>query len=185
MTVRRRQRPRNTRALRRLRDGLRHLQMMLDVKVSGSITSRTVQQTRADSVPRANQASLASARVARARAPSRERGNNYRLARLQRQELLCRASHCRRRPTAVNRKHKALRFGKGFNVVLGNRRSQAAQMVLMPGKAEGSTQNHHRGSDQWLLVRSEYGKRHRQRAPLSTRPGCAISHRAWGSSRDS
>jgi len=49
-------------------------------------------------------------------------------------------------------KHKALRFGKGFNVVLGNRRSQAAQMVLMPGKSEGSTQNHHRGSDQWLLV---------------------------------
>ena len=49
-------------------------------------------------------------------------------------------------------KHKALRFGKGFNVVLGNRRSQAAQMVLMPGKSEGSTQNHHRGSDQWFLV---------------------------------
>jgi len=49
-------------------------------------------------------------------------------------------------------KHKALRFGKGFNVVLGNRRSQAAQMVLTPGKSEGSTQNRHRDSDQWLLV---------------------------------
>ena len=68
-------------------------------------------------------------------------------------------------------KHKALRFGKGFNVVLGNRRSQAAQMVLMPGKSEGSTQNHHRGSDQWLLV--------------IRGTGSAISHRAWGSSRDS
>ena len=49
-------------------------------------------------------------------------------------------------------KHKALRFGKGFNVVLGNRRSQAAQMVLTPGESEGSRQNHHRSSDQWLLV---------------------------------
>ena len=49
-------------------------------------------------------------------------------------------------------KHKALRFGKGFNVVLGNRRSQAAQMVLTPGESEGSSQNRHRGSDQWFLV---------------------------------
>ena len=49
-------------------------------------------------------------------------------------------------------KHKALRFGKGFNVVLGNRRSRAAQMVLTPGESEGSSQNRHRGSDQWLLV---------------------------------
>jgi len=49
-------------------------------------------------------------------------------------------------------KYKALRFGKGFNVVLGNRRSQAAQMVLTPGESEGSRQNHHRGCDQWLLV---------------------------------
>ena len=49
-------------------------------------------------------------------------------------------------------KHKSLRFGNGFNVVLGNRRSQAAQMVLAPGKSEGSDHNRHRGSDQWLLV---------------------------------
>ena len=49
-------------------------------------------------------------------------------------------------------KHKRLRFGKGFNVVLGNRRSQAAKMVLTSGKSEGSAQNRHRGSDQWLLV---------------------------------
>src|SRR6476620_3772052 len=49
-------------------------------------------------------------------------------------------------------KHKTLRFGRGFNVVLGNRRSQAAQMVLTPGKSEGDARNRHRGSDQWLLV---------------------------------
>jgi len=55
--------------------------MMLDVKVSGSITSRTVPQIR-EQIPYhcAAQASLASARVARARAPSRERGNNYRVS---------------------------------------------------------------------------------------------------------
>ncbi len=47
---------------------------------------------------------------------------------------------------------KTLRFGKGFKVVLGNRRSQAAQMVIMPGAAEGSATNRHAGADQWLFV---------------------------------
>ena len=49
-------------------------------------------------------------------------------------------------------KHKILRFGKGFRVVLGNRRSQAAQMVLTPGKSEGSAKNRHSAADQWLFV---------------------------------
>jgi len=30
-----------------------------------------------------------------------------------------------------------LRFGKGFKVICGNARSQAAQMVIAPGEAEG------------------------------------------------
>jgi len=47
---------------------------------------------------------------------------------------------------------KTLRFGKAFNVVLGNRRSQAAQMVIPPGDAEGSAENRHAGADQWLFV---------------------------------
>jgi mannose-6-phosphate isomerase-like protein (cupin superfamily) len=47
---------------------------------------------------------------------------------------------------------KGLKFGKGFRVVLGNRRSQAAEMVLPPGKAEGNAHNRHRGADQWLYV---------------------------------
>ena len=54
-------------------------------------------------------------------------------------------------------KRKALRFGRGFRVVLGNRRSQAAQMVLEPGKAEGDRGNRHRGADQWLYVQSGRG----------------------------
>jgi mannose-6-phosphate isomerase-like protein (cupin superfamily) len=48
--------------------------------------------------------------------------------------------------------------GEGdFRVVLGNRRSQAAEMVLTAGQSEGSSDNRHRGSDQWLYVVSGTG----------------------------
>jgi mannose-6-phosphate isomerase-like protein (cupin superfamily) len=47
---------------------------------------------------------------------------------------------------------KQLRLGKGFRVALGNRRSQAAEMVLPPGDAEGDPDNRHHGADQWLFV---------------------------------
>jgi mannose-6-phosphate isomerase-like protein (cupin superfamily) len=49
-------------------------------------------------------------------------------------------------------KLKKLRFGEGFRVVPGNRRSQAAEMVIPPGDAEGDPANRHRGADQWLYV---------------------------------
>jgi mannose-6-phosphate isomerase-like protein (cupin superfamily) len=49
-------------------------------------------------------------------------------------------------------KHRKLRFGRGFRVVISNRRAQAAQMVLAPGDSEGSSENRHRGADQWLYV---------------------------------
>jgi len=49
-------------------------------------------------------------------------------------------------------KHKHLQFGHGFRVVLGNERSQAAQMTLAPGATEGGPDNRHRGADQWLVV---------------------------------
>ena len=49
------------------------------------------------------------------------------------------------------------RFGKGFKVAIGNKRSQAAQMVLEPGETEGGNDNHHRGADQWLYVVSGSG----------------------------
>lgn len=54
-------------------------------------------------------------------------------------------------------KRKQLRFGRGFRVALGNRRSQAAEMVLFPGKSEGDPLNRHRGADQWLYVVSGTG----------------------------
>jgi mannose-6-phosphate isomerase-like protein (cupin superfamily) len=71
-------------------------------------------------------------------------------------------------------KKKRLWFGKGFRVALGNRRSQAAEMVLAPGDSEGGPDNCHRGSDQWLYVVTGTGvaiingKRH----PL--RPGALV-----------
>ena len=34
----------------------------------------------------------------------------------------------------------------------GNARSQAAEMVIAPGKSEGDERNRHRGADQWLFV---------------------------------
>ncbi len=54
-------------------------------------------------------------------------------------------------------KRRQLRFGKGFRVALGNRRSQGAEMVLAPGDAEGDPGNRHRGADQWLYVVSGTG----------------------------
>jgi mannose-6-phosphate isomerase-like protein (cupin superfamily) len=54
-------------------------------------------------------------------------------------------------------KRKNLRFGQGFRVALGNARSQAAEMVLKPGKSEGDVHNRHRGADQWLYVVSGTG----------------------------
>lgn len=49
-------------------------------------------------------------------------------------------------------KRKRLRFKRSFAIVLGNRRSQAAEMTLAPGASEGGPDNRHRGSDQWLFV---------------------------------
>jgi mannose-6-phosphate isomerase-like protein (cupin superfamily) len=54
-------------------------------------------------------------------------------------------------------KKKTLQFGYGFKVLLGNRRVQAAQMVIAPGGSEGGPQNRHRGADQWLFVVSGTG----------------------------
>lgn len=54
-------------------------------------------------------------------------------------------------------KRKKLQFGIGFRVALGNRRSQAAEMVIPPGDAEGGPANRHQGADQWLYVVSGKG----------------------------
>ena len=58
-------------------------------------------------------------------------------------------------------KRKSLRFGNGFRVAIGNARSQAAEMVLVPGKSEGNSHNRHRyplGAGTLLLI--EHGDEH-------------------------
>ena len=54
-------------------------------------------------------------------------------------------------------KRENLRFESGFRVIFGNRGSQAAEMVLPPGTAEGGPGNRHLGADQWLYVLSGTG----------------------------
>jgi mannose-6-phosphate isomerase-like protein (cupin superfamily) len=54
-------------------------------------------------------------------------------------------------------KRATARFGSGFKVLAGNRRSQAATMTLSPGDCEGGPDNRHRGADQWLFVASGKG----------------------------
>jgi mannose-6-phosphate isomerase-like protein (cupin superfamily) len=49
-------------------------------------------------------------------------------------------------------KLRRLTFKEGFRVITANRRSQAAEMVIPPGEAEGDPSNKHRGADQWLFV---------------------------------
>jgi mannose-6-phosphate isomerase-like protein (cupin superfamily) len=73
---------------------------------------------------------------------------------------------------------KRLRFGKGFNVAIGNERAQAAQMTLEPGNSEGSTLNRHRGADQWLFVVSGTGtaRVNGKRYPLSSGTLMLIEH---------
>src|ERR671930_1781385 len=50
-----------------------------------------------------------------------------------------------------------VRFGRGFRVLLGNRRAQAAWMTIASGASEGGPDNRHRGADQWLFVETGRG----------------------------
>jgi len=71
-------------------------------------------------------------------------------------------------------KRKNLRFGQGFRVVLGNRRSQAAEMVLKPGKSEGDAHNRHKGADQWLYVQSGTGVAKINKSRYRLKPGTLL-----------
>jgi mannose-6-phosphate isomerase-like protein (cupin superfamily) len=55
-------------------------------------------------------------------------------------------------------KRAQLPLRKGFRVAFGNRRAQAAEMVIPPGEAEGDPRNRHRGADQWLYVIAGTGR---------------------------
>ena len=71
-------------------------------------------------------------------------------------------------------KWKHLRFGQGFRVAVGNRRSQAAEMVVAPGDAEGDGANRHRGADQWLYVVSGTGTARVNRRRVRLRAGSLL-----------
>ena len=47
---------------------------------------------------------------------------------------------------------------KGFRLLTGTERAQAATMVLPPGSSTGGPNNRHEDSDQWLYVLSGSGK---------------------------
>lgn len=71
-------------------------------------------------------------------------------------------------------KRKHLRFGRGFRVATGNRRSQAAEMVIAPGQTEGDGANRHRGADQWLYVVSGRGAAHVNGRRFALRAGSLL-----------
>jgi mannose-6-phosphate isomerase-like protein (cupin superfamily) len=67
-------------------------------------------------------------------------------------------------------KRNFFRFGHGFHVMMGNKKSQAAQMTLAPGEKEGGPENRHCGADQWLFVVSGKGEAvvNRRKYPLQS-----------------
>lgn len=54
-------------------------------------------------------------------------------------------------------KRQQLSFDSDFAVAIGNKRSQAAVMVIAPHDTTGGADNRHRGADQWLFVLSGKG----------------------------
>ncbi len=54
-------------------------------------------------------------------------------------------------------KHLQIRPEKGFQVIAGTARSEAATMVLAPGSSTGGPENTHDG-DQWLYVLTGAGR---------------------------
>jgi mannose-6-phosphate isomerase-like protein (cupin superfamily) len=71
-------------------------------------------------------------------------------------------------------KRKQLRLTSDFRVVLGNKHSQAAEMVLPPGESEGGPGNRHRGADQWLFVVSGTGQPIVNRHKYPLKPGTLL-----------
>jgi quercetin dioxygenase-like cupin family protein len=66
------------------------------------------------------------------------------------------------------------RLTQEFKVLIGNRRSQAAEMVLRASEKEGDSRNQHRGADQWLYVVSGKGAAIVNRARYSLTPGTLL-----------
>jgi mannose-6-phosphate isomerase-like protein (cupin superfamily) len=62
----------------------------------------------------------------------------------------------------------------GFEVIASTGRSQAATMLLKPGESEGGPNNEHKGSDQWLYVRSGFGEAIVNKESILLKPGVLL-----------
>lgn len=71
-------------------------------------------------------------------------------------------------------KLRRLKFKKGFRVMRGNARSQAAEMVIPPGDSEGDPGNRHKGADQWLFVVDGRGEARLKTRRLKLAPGSLL-----------
>lgn len=71
-------------------------------------------------------------------------------------------------------KLRRLKFKKGFRVMRGNARSQAAEMVIPPGDSEGDPGNRHKGADQWLFVVNGRGEARLKTRRLKLTPGSLL-----------
>jgi mannose-6-phosphate isomerase-like protein (cupin superfamily) len=67
-----------------------------------------------------------------------------------------------------------LRFRRGFAIVGGNKRSEAATMVIPIGGKEGGPDNNHRGADQWLYVVSGKGSARIGGKKVALRPASLV-----------
>ena len=71
-------------------------------------------------------------------------------------------------------KRATLTFARGFRVVLGNRRAQAATMTLAAQESEGGPRNRHRGADQWLFVEAGTGVAIVKKRRIKLKPGALL-----------
>jgi mannose-6-phosphate isomerase-like protein (cupin superfamily) len=71
-------------------------------------------------------------------------------------------------------KRKQVPLKQQFAVLLGNKRAQAAEMVIPPGESEGGPDNRHRGADQWLFVVSGAGSATVNRRKYALRKGTLL-----------
>lgn len=55
-------------------------------------------------------------------------------------------------------KQASVSYAKSFQVLTGDKHSQAASMVIEAGDSEGGSENRHRNADQWLYVESGKGE---------------------------
>jgi mannose-6-phosphate isomerase-like protein (cupin superfamily) len=71
-------------------------------------------------------------------------------------------------------KSTMIEFTQAFDVKLGDARSEAAVMIIAPGRAEGGPDNRHRGADQWLYVVSGSGEAIVEGATCALEPGTLV-----------